>query len=57
MSENGGIGHVFSRVDLHRRRRDIKGWTVRYRSRVLLEVVPDATHPGMWLVRHGCLTW
>jgi hypothetical protein len=51
MSENGGIGHIFSRVDLNWRRGG-EVWVVRYRSRVLLQVVPDLTHSGMWRIRH-----
>jgi len=51
MSENGGIGHVFSRVDLNWRH-DGDAWAVRYRSRVLLQVVPDETYPGMWRIQH-----
>jgi hypothetical protein len=51
MSENAGTGHIFSRVDLNWRR-DGEVWAVRYRNRVLLQVVPDAIHAGMWRVRH-----
>jgi hypothetical protein len=51
MSENGGIGHIFSRVDLNWRR-DGEAWVVRYRNRALLHVVPDATYPAMWRIRH-----
>src|SRR5689334_6850730 len=51
MSENASIGHIFSRLDLNWRRGG-EVWVVRYRSRVLLQVVPDLTHPGIWRVRH-----
>jgi hypothetical protein len=51
MSENGGIGHIFSRLDLNWQK-DGEAWAVRYRSRVLLQVAPDLTHSGMWRIRH-----
>jgi len=51
MRENGGTGHIFSQVDLNWRR-DGEVWAVRYRNRVLLQVVQDAIHAGMGHIRH-----